>query len=92
MLLIVVKPFVVVGPEFEGQRVNPSNMVFRDMLSGTWPGILSLCMCHCHCVRCHWWRCLYPNCWCCICLVAVAWGFVDVRDVARYEAIGDVGL
>ncbi len=50
--VVVINPFLVIGPS-HGKSLNPSNQVLVDILSGTYPGIMS-----------------------------VAWGFVDVRDVA----------
>jgi dihydroflavonol-4-reductase len=50
--LVVINPFLVIGPSLT-PRINTSNQVLVDMLSGAYPGIINL-----------------------------AWGFVDVRDVA----------
>jgi dihydroflavonol-4-reductase len=51
--LVVINPFMVIGPSLV-PSLNESNKVIVDMLTGKYPGIVSL-----------------------------AWGFVDVRDVAR---------
>jgi len=50
--LVVINPFMVIGPEASG-GVNTSNQMFVDMANGTYPAIMAL-----------------------------EWGFVDVRDVA----------
>lgn len=55
--LIAINPFLVVGPSLS-PTLDPSNQIFVDLLSGAFPGILSL-----------------------------AWGFVDVRDVARAHVL-----
>jgi len=52
--LLVINPFVVVGPSLEKRRVNPSNLPIKDIMTGGFPGIIDL-----------------------------AWGMVDVRDVAQ---------
>jgi dihydroflavonol-4-reductase len=51
--LVVINPFMVIGPELSGE-VNTSNQMFVDMANGTYPAIMAL-----------------------------EWGFVDVRDVAE---------
>jgi dihydroflavonol-4-reductase len=50
--LVVINPYMIIGPSL-GPALNTSNQIFRDVLTGVYPGIMSL-----------------------------AWGFVDVRDVA----------
>lgn len=50
--VVVINPFLVIG-QSHGKSLNPSNQVLVDILSGVYPGIMSM-----------------------------AWGFVDVRDVA----------
>jgi dihydroflavonol-4-reductase len=39
--VVVINPFLVVGPS-HGKSLNPSNQVFVDMLSGTYPGIMKM--------------------------------------------------
>lgn len=39
--LVVLNPFMVVGPSL-GKAINTSNQLFVDLLSGTYPGIMSL--------------------------------------------------
>ncbi len=55
--LIAINPFMILGPSL-GPDLNTTNAVFRDILTGAYPGILSL-----------------------------AWGFVDVRDVATAHVL-----
>jgi len=51
--LVVINPFVVIGPSLSNESVNTSNGIFKSLLTGGYPAIMEL-----------------------------AWGFVDVRDVA----------
>jgi dihydroflavonol-4-reductase len=51
--VVVINPFLVIGPSLT-PGINQSNQLFVDLLTGKFPGILSM-----------------------------AWGLVDVRDVAR---------
>lgn len=39
--LVVINPFLVIGPSLTA-AVNPSNQLFIDVLSGTYPGIMNL--------------------------------------------------
>ena len=39
--LIVINPFMVIGPSL-GPELNTSNAIFRDILTGVYPGILNL--------------------------------------------------
>jgi dihydroflavonol-4-reductase len=39
--LIVINPFMVIGPSL-GPELNTSNKIFRDILSGVYPGVLNL--------------------------------------------------
>ncbi len=55
--LVTINPYMVLGPSL-GPSLNTTNQVFRDLLTGVYPGIMSL-----------------------------AWGFVDVRDVARAHVL-----
>ncbi len=55
--LVVINPFLVIGPSLSA-AINTSPQMFVDLLSGTYPGVMSM-----------------------------AWGFVDVRDVARAHVL-----
>ncbi len=39
--LVVINPFLVLGPSL-GPEINTTNAIFRDLLSGVYPGILAL--------------------------------------------------
>jgi len=41
--LVVINPVVVIGPEHNPASINPSNEIFQKLLTGGFPGILSLC-------------------------------------------------
>jgi dihydroflavonol-4-reductase len=55
--LVVINPFVVVGPSYT-RALNESNKMLADLTKGVYPGVLAL-----------------------------TWGFVDVRDVARAHVL-----
>jgi len=40
--LVVINPFLVIGPELNPTTVNTSNKIFEDMFSGKYPGVLDL--------------------------------------------------
>jgi len=40
--LVVINPFLVIGPEHNPETVNTSNKIFLDLMSGGYPGIFSL--------------------------------------------------
>jgi len=56
--LVVINPFVVIGPHIAG-GVNESTEILASLLNGKFPGILAL-----------------------------TWGFVDVRDVSKAHILG----
>jgi len=41
--LVVINPFVVLGPELNSFSVNASNAIIQSLLSGKYPGIMKLC-------------------------------------------------
>jgi dihydroflavonol-4-reductase len=55
--LVTINPYMILGPSLS-PSLNTTNQMFRDFLTGVYPGVMSL-----------------------------AWGFVDVRDVARAHVL-----
>jgi len=40
--VVVINPFVVIGPEMNPESVNPSNKIIMDIMTGRFPGIINL--------------------------------------------------
>lgn len=55
--LVVINPYMTIGPS-HGPSLNTSNGILKNVLEGSYPGVLAL-----------------------------SWGFVDVRDVARAHVL-----
>jgi len=43
--LVVINPFVVIGPEFNASTINPSVEAIHNILTGKFPGIISIAWC-----------------------------------------------